>query len=104
MGESDDHVAPHTVVSSALRSCNGAVVAVWLRALQLGQASQVAPVDKLSVVLVMLLGVLVLGEHLNWKQWLGGALILAGVILVAMPTSTDKAAPQTDAVKTASKF
>jgi bacterial/archaeal transporter family protein len=61
----------------------------WLcgyRALQLGQASQVAPVDKLSVLLVMILGVVFLKESLNWKQWLGGALILAGVILVAMPT------------------
>ena len=55
----------------------------WLcffRALQLGNASLVAPVDKLSVVLVMLFGVLFLGESLNWKQCLGGALILAGVL------------------------
>ena len=60
----------------------------WLcyyKALQVGQASQVAPVDKLSVILTMLFGVLVLREELGWKQWLGGALILAGVLLVAMP-------------------
>src|SRR5205814_8681414 len=48
--------------------------ASWLcyyRALQLGPASQVAPIDKLSVVLVALLGVFVLGESLTAKSWLG---------------------------------
>jgi bacterial/archaeal transporter family protein len=67
----------------------------WLcgyRALQLGQAAQVSPVDKLSVLLVMILGVLFLGEQLNWKQWLGGALIFAGIVLVAMP---DRKEPST---------
>jgi bacterial/archaeal transporter family protein len=75
----------------------------WLcgyRALQLGQASQVAPVDKLSVVLVMLLGVIFLGEHLTWKQWLGGVLILAGVILVALPSEAKPDARKTNAIST----
>jgi drug/metabolite transporter (DMT)-like permease len=40
---------------------------------------------------VMILGVVFLKESLNWKQWLGGALILAGVILVAMPTAKEDA-------------
>lgn len=60
----------------------------WLcgyRALQLGQASQVGPVDKLSVVLVMVLGVVVLGEKLTLRQWLGGLAILMGVLMVAWP-------------------
>lgn len=60
----------------------------WLcffRALQLGDAALVAPVDKLSVILVMLFAWLFLKETLGWQQWLGGALILAGVLLVAKP-------------------
>ena len=58
----------------------------WLcyyRALQTGPASRVAPIDKLSVVLVVLFAVLFLGEKLTWKVGLGGALISAGAILMA---------------------
>ena len=54
-------------------------------ALKIGQAAQVGPVDKLSVVLVMIMGVAFLGEKLSTRQWLGGAAILLGVILVAIP-------------------
>lgn len=59
----------------------------WLcyyRALQLGPASRVAPVDKLSVVMVMLLAFLVLGEPLTVRAVLGGALIAAGAVLLAL--------------------
>src|SRR5256885_898733 len=59
----------------------------WLcyyRALQLGPASKVAPVDKLSVALVIALSVLFLGETLTWKIALGGVLIVSGVILLAV--------------------
>ena len=59
----------------------------WLcyyRALQLGPASRVAPVDKLSVVLVMALSVLFLGESLTWKVIVGGLLITSGAILLAL--------------------
>jgi transporter family protein len=62
----------------------------YFKALQIGQAAQVGPVDKLSVVLVMIAGVLFLGEALNWRQWLGGLLILGGVILVALPAAAKK--------------
>ena len=58
----------------------------WLcyyRALAMAPASLVAPVDKLSVVLVMVLAVALLGEPLTWKLALGGALIAAGVLVVA---------------------
>ena len=55
----------------------------YFRALQLGEASRVAPVDKLSVVFVILLAGSFLGERLTWHQWLGGGLILAGAIIVA---------------------
>ncbi len=59
----------------------------WLcyyRALQTGPASRVAPIDKLSVVLVVLFAVLFLGEKLTWKVGLGGALIGAGAVLMAL--------------------
>ncbi|HEV7453944.1 MAG TPA: EamA family transporter [Candidatus Saccharimonadales bacterium] len=59
----------------------------WLcyyRALQLGPASKVAPVDKLSVALVMICAVLFLGESLTWKTALGGCLVTAGAVLMAI--------------------
>lgn len=55
----------------------------YYRALKLGDAARVAPVDKLSVVLVALFGVLFLGEKLSLTNWTGVLLIGAGVILVA---------------------
>jgi transporter family protein len=61
----------------------GASWLCYFRALKLGPASQVAPVDKLSVVLVALFGVLFLGERLSAPNWLGVVLIAAGVILLA---------------------
>lgn len=61
--------------------------ASWLcyyRALQLAPASLVAPIDKLSVVLVILLGYLLLGETLSWPIIAGAALILAGVLILCI--------------------
>ena len=55
----------------------------YFRALQLGQASQVAPIDKLSVVFVLAFAALFLGEALTLKTALGGALITAGAIVLA---------------------
>jgi transporter family protein len=63
----------------------GASWLCYFRALQLGEASRVAPVDKLSVVVAMALAVLLLGERLAWPHWLGGLLIVAGTILLALP-------------------
>ena len=59
----------------------------WLcyyRALQTGPASRVAPIDKLSVIFVVLFAVFFLGERLTWKVGLGGALIAAGAVLMAL--------------------
>ena len=59
----------------------------WLcyyRALQIAPASKVAPIDKLSVALVILFAVLFLGEPLSWKVVVGGSLVVAGVILLAL--------------------
>jgi transporter family protein len=55
----------------------------YFRALKIGQAAQVAPIDKLSVVLVAVFGVMFLGERLTMPNWLGVALIATGAILVA---------------------
>jgi transporter family protein len=55
----------------------------YFRALKLGDAARVAPIDKLSVVLVAVFGVVILGETLSAPNWLGIALIAAGAVLVA---------------------
>ena len=55
----------------------------YFRALKLGEASRVAPIDKLSVVLVAIFGVIFLGERLSLPNWLGVAFIAAGAVLVA---------------------
>ena len=52
----------------------------YFRALQLGEASRVAPVDKLSVVFVIAFAALFLHETLRWQHWIGGGLIVAGAI------------------------
>jgi transporter family protein len=56
----------------------------YFRALQMAPASRVAPIDKFSVVLVVLFAVLMLGERLTWKVGIGSLLIAAGVILTAL--------------------
>ena len=61
----------------------GASWLCYFRALQLGEASKVAPIDKLSVVLAMLLAFLFLHERISWIQACGGTLIVAGAILIA---------------------
>jgi len=62
----------------------GASWLCYFRALKLGNASQVAPIDKLSVVFVAVLGALFLGERLSPGNWFGVVLITIGVLLVAM--------------------
>jgi transporter family protein len=62
----------------------GASWLCYFRALQLAPASRVAPIDKLSVVVAVVLGVLLLGETLSLKLVIGAALIVAGTILIAI--------------------
>ena len=60
--------------------------ASWLcyyRALQLGQVAKVVTIDKFSLVLTILLGALLLGEHLNLKTVLGALLVTAGTLVIA---------------------
>jgi bacterial/archaeal transporter family protein len=61
----------------------GASWICYFRALKLGPATMVAPIDKLSVVLVALFGVVFLGERPSWNGWLGIALIAACAVLIA---------------------
>jgi transporter family protein len=56
----------------------------YFRALQIGPASRVAPIDKLSVVLVIVFAALFLGEQLTWGKAIGGSLIAAGAIVIAL--------------------
>jgi transporter family protein len=59
----------------------------WLayyRALKLGNASQVAPIDKLSIVLVAVFGVAFLGEKLSLAHWGGVGLIACGALVLAV--------------------
>ena len=60
----------------------GASWVCYFRALKLGNASQVAPIDKLSVVLVAVFAVLFLGERPSLPNWLGIVLIAAGAVLI----------------------
>ncbi len=62
----------------------GASWLCYFRALQIGDAGQVAPLDKLSVVMVAIFGAIFLGERLSATNWLGVALIAGGAVLVAL--------------------
>ena len=62
----------------------GASWLCYFRALQLGEAARVAPIDKLSVVFVAIFAFLFLGERLAAVNWMGIALIGAGAVLVAL--------------------
>src|SRR5450755_2477416 len=56
----------------------------YFKALQVGKVSQVAPVDKLSVALTIVLSVIFLGEILSWKTALGALLIISGTIVLIL--------------------
>lgn len=62
----------------------GASWLAYFKALQMGDASQVAPIDKLSLVLVAVFAVVFLGERPNGQEWLGIGLVAAGVLVLAL--------------------
>ena len=62
----------------------GASWVCYFRALKLGDASQVAPVDKLSLVLVAIFAFAFLGERPSLREWLGIAMVGAGVVVLAL--------------------
>lgn len=61
----------------------GASWICYFRALKIGSAAQVAPLDKMSVVMVAIFGVAFLGERLSLPNWLGVVCIAVGAVLVA---------------------
>ncbi|MGB8563394.1 MAG: EamA family transporter [Pseudolabrys sp.] len=82
--QSPGAISPRTYVFLMLSGlATGASWICYFRALKIGDVAKVAPIDKLSVVLVALFGVLFLGERLTAPNWLGVALIAVGAILVA---------------------
>jgi len=62
----------------------GASWVCYFRALQMGEASRVAPVDKFSVVLVAVFAVIFLGERPSLQSWCGIGLVAAGVLLLSL--------------------
>lgn len=56
----------------------------YFRALKIGEAARVAPIDKLSVVFVAIIAAVFLGERMSNINWLGVALIAGGAVLVAI--------------------
>lgn len=62
----------------------GASWVCYFRALQIGDASKVAPVDKFSLVLVVVFAFAFLGERPAWNEWLGIMLVASGVMVLAL--------------------
>jgi len=65
-------------------AATGASWVCYFRALQLGEASRVAPVDKFSLVLVAVFAFAFLGERPSGREWLGIGLVASGVVVLAL--------------------
>lgn len=79
-------VPPRTLLFLALSAvATGASWACYFRALQLAPAYRVAPVDKLSVVLVAIFAFVLLGERPSSREWLGIALVTSGLLVMLWP-------------------
>ena len=79
-----DAISPRSWLFLALSGlATGASWICYFRALKIGDAARVAPIDKLSVVFVAVFSVLFLGEKLSLPNWLGVCLIAIGAVLVA---------------------
>ena len=77
------HSGPHLSLPPPLGLATGASWLCYFRALKLGDAARVAPIDKLSVVLVAIFAAAFLGERLSALNWAGIACIGVGVLLVS---------------------
>jgi transporter family protein len=76
---------PKTVLFLVLSGlATGASWVCYFRALKIGEASKVAPIDKLSVVLVAIFAVIFLGERPAARDWLGIVLVGAGVVVLGL--------------------
>lgn len=77
-------ISPKTYAFLGLSGlATGASWLCYYRALQMGDAARVAPIDKLSIVLVAVFGVAFLGEHLSFRNWAGVGLVAGGALLLA---------------------
>lgn len=80
-----DKIKPQTWLFITLSGAAGAASWVCMfRALQLGEASKVAPIDKSSVVITVIFAILFLGEKLTWDKAIGALLVVEGAILIAL--------------------
>ncbi|MBV9864499.1 MAG: EamA family transporter [Abitibacteriaceae bacterium] len=80
-----DKIKSQTWLFIALSGAAGAASWVCMfRALQLGEASRVAPIDKSSVLITVIFAILFLGEKLTWDKALGAFLVAGGTILIAL--------------------
>ncbi len=76
-------ISSHTWIFLILSGlCTGLSWLCYFKSIKIGPVSRVAPVDKLSVVFIIILSALFLHETLTWKVILGGCLIAAGSILM----------------------
>ena len=81
-------LAPRTLLFLALSAlATGASWVCYFRALQIGEASKVAPVDKFSLVLVALFAFVFLGERPSAREWSGIGLVASGVLVLAFRRS-----------------
>jgi len=55
----------------------------YFKALQMGEASKIAPIDKMSLVLTIIFAFIVLGEKLTWMKIMGALLMTGGVLLIS---------------------
>lgn len=78
-------LSPRTLLFLGLSAlATGASWVCYFRALQMGQASQVAPVDKFSLVLVAVFAFAFLGERPSLREWAGIGLVASGVLVLAI--------------------
>jgi len=78
-------LSPKTLLVLAFSGlATGSSWVCYFRALQVGEASKVAPVDKLSLVLVAIFAFVFLGERPNVREWLGILMVGAGVVVLAL--------------------
>jgi bacterial/archaeal transporter family protein len=83
--QSMDGLTPRTWMILGLSAlASGASWLFYFRALEAGDAARVAPLDKMSLVLVALFATVFLGERLSAHNWLGIALVTGGIVLVAL--------------------
>nr|WP_223293845.1 EamA family transporter [Sideroxydans lithotrophicus] len=76
---------PRTWIFLSLSAlATGASWVCYFRALQIGEASKVAPVDKLSLVLVAIFAFTFLGERPSLREWAGIAMVAGGVLMLAL--------------------